>query len=205
MVGLCSCSIPFPGRLLLTVIITKAWTKLTVTSAKNVVKVRHERGEKSRVALLGLIPFFVTWTLIVAYLYLQPVILHEHLVPFVFFAGLINAYSVGQIITAHLVKLPFPYYNVLILPLAYGVVDSLGPWLRRHIGFGWPSALGDDVYQVAYLFCMLGIAIGVYGSFVVSLTLGKYQCCDTCFRPLTFMSSRLMSLSPFAIHSISGA
>jgi len=143
--------------------------KLTVTSAQNVVKVRHERGEKSRIALLGLIPFSVTWTLIPAYLYLQPIILTEHLVPFVFFAGLINAYSVGQMITAHLVKLPFPYYNVLIIPLAYAVFDSLGPWLQLHIGIGWPSALGDGVYQVAYLFCMLGMAIGVYGSFVVCL------------------------------------
>jgi ethanolaminephosphotransferase len=80
----------------------------------------------------------------------------------------VNALSVGQIITAHLVKLDFPYHNVLVLPLAYGVFDSLGPWLQRHIGVGWPSALGDGGYQVAYVFCMLGIAIGVYGSFVVS-------------------------------------
>lgn len=89
--------------------------------------------------------------------------------PFVFFCGLINAYSVGQIITAHLVKLDFPYYNVLILPLAYGVFDSLGPFLQQKAGFGWPSALGDGGYQVAYMFMMLGTAIGVYGSFVVSI------------------------------------
>lgn len=142
----------------------------TISSAQNVVRIRHERGQRSRVALLGLIPFFLTWTLIPAYLYLQPVILNEHLVPFVFFAGLVNAYSVGQMITAHLVQLDFPYYNVLILPLAYGVFDSLGPVLQEHIGVGWPSALGDGVYQVAYLFCMLGCAIGVYGSFVVCFT-----------------------------------
>lgn len=141
----------------------------TISSAQNVVKVRRERGEQSRVALLGLIPFFVTWTLIPAYLYLQPVILNEHLVPFVFFAGLVNAYSVGQMITAHLVQLDFPYYNVLILPLAFGVLDSLGPVLQRHIGIGWPSALGDGVYQVAFVFSMLGMAIGVYGSFVVDV------------------------------------
>jgi hypothetical protein len=78
---------------------------------------------------------------------------------------------VGQIITAHLVKLDFPYYNVLILPLAYGVFDSLGPFLQQHAGFGWPSALGDGGYQVAYMFMMLGTAIGVYGSFVVSTAL----------------------------------
>lgn len=139
----------------------------TISSAQNVVKVRRERGDKARVALLGLIPFFVTWALIISYLYLQPVILNEHLVPFVFYAGLVNAYSVGQMITAHLVILDFPYYNVLILPLAWGVFDSLGPVLQRNLGLGWPSALGDGVYQVAYVFCMLGIAIGVYGSFVV--------------------------------------
>jgi ethanolaminephosphotransferase len=134
----------------------------------NVIEVRRKRGDKSRGALKGLIPFFVTWTLIPAYLYLNPEILHHHLVPFVFFAGLVNAYSVGQIITAHLVELKFPYYNVLVLPIAYGVFDSLGPFLQEHIGFGWPSALGGDVYQVAYVFSMLGMAIGVYGSFVVS-------------------------------------
>jgi ethanolaminephosphotransferase len=138
-------------------------------SAQNVIKVRRARGDKSRGALLGLVPFFVTWTLIPVYLSLNPEILHNHLVPFVFFAGLVNAYSVGQIITAHLVKLDFPYYNVLVLPIAYGVFDSLGPFLQRHLGLGWPSALGDGGYQVAYAFCMLGMAIGVYGSFVVSL------------------------------------
>jgi ethanolaminephosphotransferase len=134
----------------------------------NVIQVRHDRGDKSRGALLGLVPFFVTWTLIPAYLLLNPEILYNHLVPFVFFAGLINAYSVGQMITAHLVILDFPYLNVLVLPLAYGVFDSLGPFLQRHIGIGWPSALGDGGYQIAYMFLMLGAAIGVYGSFVVS-------------------------------------
>jgi hypothetical protein len=139
-------------------------------SSLNVIKARRARGDKSRGALLGLVPFFVTWTLIPAYLYLNPEILYNHLVPFVFFAGLVNAYSVGQIITAHLVKLDFPYYNVLVLPIAYGVFDSVGPFLQKHIGIGWPSALGDGGYQVAYMFSMLGMAIGVYGSFVVSFS-----------------------------------
>ena len=133
------------------------------------IKARRDRGDKSRGALKGLIPFFVTWALIPAYLYLNPEILYNHLVPFVFFAGLVNAYSVGQMITAHLVQLKFPYYNVLVLPIAYGVFDSLGPFLQKHVGIGWPSALGDGGYQVAYVFSMLGMAIGVYGSFVVSI------------------------------------
>lgn len=143
----------------------------TVESARNVIKARRARGDRSRGALLGLLPFFGTWVLVVAYLWLQPVILTQHLVPFVMFCGIVNAYSVGQMITAHLVLLRFPYWNVLALPLAAGVLDSLGPVLQSHLGwtFGWPSALGEGVYQVAFMFCMLGMAVGVYGSFVVDV------------------------------------
>ncbi|KAE9970739.1 hypothetical protein BLS_004770 [Venturia inaequalis] len=143
----------------------------TVSSAQLVMKARRARGQRARVALLGLLPFFATWTLITAYLYLQPEIRHNHLVPFIFFAGIINAYSVGQMIVAHLTKSRFPFGNVLLAPLLYGVVDSLGPVLQRSFGtaLGWPSALGEDVYQVAFVFCCLGLAIGVYGSFVVDV------------------------------------
>ena len=130
---------------------------------------RRERGEQARVTLLGLLPFFASWTLIVAYLALQPNILQHHLVPFVFYVGLINAYSVGQIITAHLVLLDFPYQNIIALPLIWGVADCLGPVLQDQIGLGWPSALGDDVYQVAFMFTCLGLAVGTYGSFVVDV------------------------------------
>jgi ethanolaminephosphotransferase len=141
----------------------------TVESSLNVLRARRARGERTRHALLGLIPFFGIWTLVVAYLRLQPNILHHHFLPFALFAGFVNAYSVGQMITAHLVKLPFPYWNVLGLPLAFGVIDSFGPVLTQRFGFGWPSALGDDVYQVAFVFLMLGTALGVYGSFVVDV------------------------------------
>lgn len=141
----------------------------TVESSINVIRARRERGDRSRGALLGLLPFFSIWAMIVTYLYLQPIILYHHLVPFVFFAGLINAYSVGRMITAHLVKLPFPYWNVVAAPLAFGVLDSIGPVLLEHFGLGWRSALGDAEYQVAFMFLSLGLAIGVYGSFVVDV------------------------------------
>lgn len=144
----------------------------TVESARNVIRARRARGDRSRYALVGLGPFFAAWSLIVAYLALQPTILHNHLVPFAVFAGLVNAYSVGQMITAHLVKLPFPYWNVMVVPLAFGVIDSVGPVLLQYSPvpwLGWPSALGDGVYQVAFMFCMLGMATGVYGSFVVDV------------------------------------
>lgn len=133
------------------------------------MKARRARGQRTRVALLGLLTFGAAWVLIPAYLYLQPVILHHHLVPFIFYAGLINAYSVGRMIISHLTKSRFPRGNVLIYPLIYGVADSLGPFLQEHLGFGWPSALGNDVYQVAFVFMCLGLAIGVHGSFVIDV------------------------------------
>lgn len=141
----------------------------TVESSINVIRARRARGDRSRGALLGLVPFFAVWALIVTYLYLQPNILHHHLIPFALFAGLVNAYSVGQMITAHLTKMPFPYWNVLGLLIGFGVVDSMGPVMLANYGVGWPSSLGDGVYQTAFVFLMLGTALGVYGSFVVDV------------------------------------
>ncbi|KPM40443.1 hypothetical protein AK830_g6088 [Neonectria ditissima] len=141
----------------------------TIESSLNVIRVRRGRGDRSRGALLGLAPFFSVWAVIVAYLYLQPKIRECHLIPFALFAGLVNAYSVGQIITAHLVHLRFPYWNVLGLLLVFGVTDSLGPIFQKYTAFGWPSSLGDGVYQVSFMFMMLGTALGVYGSFVVDV------------------------------------
>ena len=132
-------------------------------SAWNVMQKRKEQKKHAETALLGLVPYFVTWTIVPLYLYLQPVILNYHLVPFVFYVGLINAYSVGQIIIAHLTRDPkFPYQNILTIPLGLAVLDSLGP----AIGL-WPSALGNGTYQIALVFMCLGLGVGVYGSFVV--------------------------------------
>ncbi|MCJ1381466.1 hypothetical protein MMC17_004577 [Xylographa soralifera] len=140
----------------------------TTQSALHVLSLRKSSASHTRThesPLLGLAPIFVEWTLVALYLYLQPVILHHHLVPFVFYIGLINAYSVGQIIVAHLTKNPnFPYQNVIAVPLGLAVLDSIG------MRFGlWPGILGDGTYQIAFMFACLGMGIGIYGSFVVDI------------------------------------
>ena len=123
------------------------------------MQVRRERKQPVLDPLISLAPCFLRWILVALYLYLQPTILHHHLIPFVFYVGLINAYSVGQMIVAHLTKDPtFPMSNVLTIPLGLAVIDSIGLW---------PSVLGDGTYQIAFVFCCLGLSIGVYGSFVV--------------------------------------
>ncbi|KAK2808223.1 hypothetical protein FQN50_004964 [Emmonsiellopsis sp. PD_5] len=133
----------------------------TFSSILNVMRVRRQRNQDPYKPLLGLLPCVAAWILVPAYLHLQPTIREMHLVPFIMFVGLINAYSVGQMIIAHLVKSEFPYQNILLLPLAVGVADSLAPTMGL-----WPSVLGEGVYQVAFLFMSLGLALGVYGSFV---------------------------------------
>ena len=141
-----------------------SYSVLILQSILHVMEVQRERKQSETKPLYGLAPFFIAAAHVAAYLYLQPVILNHHLIPFVFYAGLLNAYSVGQMIVAHLTKNPtFPMHNVLTFPLGLAVVDSLGPKLGL-----WPSALGFGTYQIAFVFMLMGLSIGVYGSFVVS-------------------------------------
>ena len=137
---------------------------LTLDSILHVMEVQRQRKQSPTKPLYGLAPYFVASAQVAAYLYLQPVILNHHLIPFVFYAGMLNAYSVGRMIVAHLTKDPeFPMHNVLTFPLGLAVVDSLGPTLGL-----WPSALGFGTYQIAFVFMLMGLSFGVYGSFVVS-------------------------------------
>ncbi|KAH8426447.1 aminoalcoholphosphotransferase [Aspergillus melleus] len=133
----------------------------TGSSIVHVMKVRKERGQDPFRPLLGLLPLVAMWTLVPAYLYLQPYILENYAIPVILFVGLTNAYAVGRMICAHLVKASFPYFNMLLCPLALGVLDSAGPV------FGlWPSILGDGSGQVAFIFVCLGLSVGIYGSFI---------------------------------------
>ncbi|PGH27240.1 ethanolaminephosphotransferase, partial [[Emmonsia] crescens] len=142
----------------------------TLSSILNVMHIRRQRNLNVYKPLLGLLPAVAMWVLVLVYLHLRPLVRERHLVPFVLFVGLINAYSVGQMIIAHLVKREFPYWNVLLLPLVVGVVDGVCG-SREYLGL-WEGSLlfgsgGDsEVYQVAFVFCSLGLAVGVYGSFV---------------------------------------
>lgn len=135
----------------------------TGSSIMHVMQVRRQRGQDPLAPLYGLLPMVAIWTLVPAYLYLNPAVLENYTIPFGLYVSLINAYAVGRMIVGHLVQSGFPYYNVLLLPLALGVVDSAGPV------FGlWSTAvLGDSSRQTMFVFGCLGMAVGVYGSFVV--------------------------------------
>ena len=133
----------------------------TGSSILHVMQVRRQRGQDPLAPLYGLLPLVAIWTLVPAYLYLNPAVLENYTIPFGLFVGLVNAYSVGRMIVGHLVQSGFPYHNVLLYPLALGVIDSSGPI------FGlWQPVLGTTVGQLAFVFVCLGLAVGVYGSFV---------------------------------------
>lgn len=138
----------------------------TGSSIAHVVQVRKERGKDPLQPLYGLLPLVLTWALVPAYLYLNPAILENYIVPFALYVGLVNAYSVGRMICAHLVKAEFPYSNILLGPLALAVVDSAGAL------FGlWSNTLIGTIGQPAFVFLCLGLGLGIYGSFVVSTNL----------------------------------
>lgn len=133
----------------------------TSSSIVNVIRVRRGRGQDPFEPLYGLLPLVQIWALVPAYLYMQPNILRNYTIPFALYVGFIVAYAVGRIIVAHLVKSEFPYTNVLMWPLAFAVFDGIGPRLEL-----WPSILDDGQCQVAFVWVCLGLAVGVYGSFV---------------------------------------
>ncbi|PWY79466.1 Choline/ethanolaminephosphotransferase [Aspergillus sclerotioniger CBS 115572] len=133
----------------------------TGSSIVHVMQVRCERKQDPIKPLYGLLPLVAVWTLVPAYLYLQPTILENYMVPFCLYVGMINAYAVGRMICAHLVKASFPYFNMLLIPLALAVLDSAG----ATFGF-WSSLLGDGERQVAFIWVCLGLSVGIYGSFV---------------------------------------
>ncbi|KAJ5153269.1 uncharacterized protein N7482_009747 [Penicillium canariense] len=134
----------------------------TGSSIWHVVQVRRQRGQDPIAPLYGLLPMVAIWTLVPAYLYLQPVILENYTIPFGLYVGLVNAYAVGRIIVGHLVQSGFPYHNILLYPLALGVLDSAG----AAVGLWASPVLGYGNGQIMFMFGCLGLAVGIYGSFV---------------------------------------
>lgn len=143
----------------------------TGSSIWHVMQVRRQRGQDPYIPLYGLLPMVAIWTLVPAYLYLQPVILENHTIAFGLYVGLINAYAVGRMIVGHLVQSGFPYHNILLYPLGLGVLDSAGV----AVGIWETPVLGHESNQVMFVFGCLGLAVGIYGSFVVSVSVVGYS------------------------------
>lgn len=135
------------------------------------------RGKTTRSVLCGLLPAVEMWATIVGSLYLRPQLLEQQTITVILYAGLVNAYAVGRIITAHLTKSSFPHGDILLVPAYLSIFDSLAV----HFGLLEGPVLHD---HVALIFASLGLAIGVYGSFVVSDSLHTLACASRSPRPI---------------------
>lgn len=90
----------------------------------NVYQAARSKGKPVLPAFLGFAPFVAACS--IAYLWLQasPSIVTDHFLPFALYIGASFGYQVGLIITAHLTKAPFPYFNLMLVPLAIGCINA---------------------------------------------------------------------------------
>ncbi|CAO3659866.1 unnamed protein product [Umbelopsis ramanniana] len=114
-------------------------------------------------ALLGFAPFVAACG--IAYLWLQasPSIVTEHFLPFALYIGASFGYQVGLIITAHLTKAPFPYFNLMLIPLAIGCINA-----------NLPAIAGIEPFfqgkkELPYLWSCFAFSILVYAHFAISV------------------------------------
>lgn len=122
----------------------------------NVIAARRKQGLSVFPALAGLLPFTVSSTIFGTFAYLNPNIVIESCIPFMLFIGTCLAYSVGLMITAHVTHAAFPFFTpyFLLIPMVISII------FRHKI---------REVESVIVVWLSLGLAIGVYGSFVVDV------------------------------------
>lgn len=127
-----------------------------LSASANVIAARRKKNQDLFPALAGLIPFFVSTATSYTFAYLNPSIVSDFCIPFMFYIGTCLAYSVGLIITAHVTHAAFPYFTpyFLLSPMVLGVIfnSKVGP---------------SEAIAIVYL--SLGLAVGVYGSFIVDV------------------------------------
>ncbi|ORY74615.1 peptidase C65 Otubain-domain-containing protein [Protomyces lactucae-debilis] len=125
-------------------------------SSVNVIAARRKNNLPLAPALSGLIPFFLSSGITMLFAWLNPTVVTEQCVPFLFFLGILFAYSVGLMITAHITHAPFPYFTpyFLLFPMLAGIAfnHKIGAMEARDIV--WLS---------------LGLSLGIHGSFVVDV------------------------------------
>lgn len=129
-------------------------------SSYNVYKTKKASNQSFKEALLGTIPFFTFYGSVFAWAYSFPSIVKYHLLPLCFGIGICFAFTVGRMITAHVSKQSFPVWNPLIfLPLVGILITQLG----LHMG------LTETLAGFGAVWLMVGISIGVYGSFIAEI------------------------------------
>lgn len=125
-------------------------------SSVHVIAARRKANLSLTPALSGLLPFFASSATTALFAYLNPTVVEDQCLPYMLFIGTLLAFSVGLLITAHVTHAPFPYFKpyFLLAPIACGIL------LDAHVG-------PYEAKSIVWL--SLGLAIGVYGGFVVDV------------------------------------
>lgn len=126
----------------------------------NVHKSTLKKGLPFGPAFRGVVPFVAFYVALITWIYLSPSIMYDHLLPLAFATGISFAFTVGRIILAHVTQQAFPMWNpLLLLPFAGIFTVFLGQYLE------WDPELTG----ICSVWAGLGIALGVYGSFIAEI------------------------------------
>lgn len=131
-----------------------------VQSSQNVFAARRKQGLPLMPALVQTLPFFVFFASVFGWIYIEPKILHYHLLPLMITIGAIFAFTVGRIILAHVTKQDFPYCNPLLFLPSIGL-------LAKFIGsyFQWD----EEQTGISIIWAGLGLSVGIYGAFIAEI------------------------------------
>jgi ethanolaminephosphotransferase/diacylglycerol cholinephosphotransferase len=131
-----------------------------IESARRNVDNYYGDARASLQAYIGLIPFFVYYATVFAWLFYNPIIVEQFLLPFILTIGLTLAFHVGRIIIGHLTKQSFPYTTPSsFIPL----VQFLIFLLLTPLGYDASSLTGSLIWTG------LGLSLGLHAMFITEI------------------------------------
>ncbi|KAJ2849874.1 hypothetical protein IWW36_002317 [Coemansia brasiliensis] len=132
------------------------------TSMQNIARARREQRLSVAAAFADAVPFTVSISSVVVWLWESPEILSNHLVLFLGFVGFAFSYIVGRVIVAHVTGAPFPKLNRMHVPIFLGTANALAPRLGM-------TKIFDGSSEVALIWACLVYTGAQYAHFALEV------------------------------------
>lgn len=132
------------------------------SARRNVSDYYKSTNQTSKIidAYKGILPFFVYYATVFAWLWFNPLIIEKHLLPFILTVGLTIAFAVGRIIIGHLTKQSFPYTT----PSSFiPVAEFLLFMLFTKLGYS------SDVITGELVWAGFGLSLGLHAMFITEI------------------------------------